>query len=224
MSKNQDQSGVNLIFNIIKLFLLVSIFGALGSIFNGIELSDIIAIVLVVLGAIIVWVIFGSMAQARAEKAYEEALLELKQNPSNPDLREKALHLGREYSRLMKGVKNHRPLSESALMNDIHAATAMAIQKVEVTNPHTLSDQSVAEEIEKLGQLFLAGVLTADEFERGKGLFLGAQPDKAAAAVELLQNLDALKKSGVISEFEFNDKKWEILSERLMPGKLKAAK
>lgn len=95
--------------------------------------------------------------------------------------------------------------------------------KVEVTNSTSLGRKGVAQEIEKLGQLFLAGVITSEEFERGKTLFLGAAPDKAASAVELLQNLSALKQKGVLSQSEFNMKKWEILSERLIPGKPQAA-
>jgi hypothetical protein len=48
--------------------------------------------------------------------------------------------------------------------------------------------------------------------------------DKAASAVELLQSLDALKKQGILSQSEFNMKKWEILSERLLPGERLPAK
>ena len=119
----------------------------------------------------------------------------------------------------------HTMFDEVAIMNDINAACARAtvgqntVGKVEVTNLMAVSGKSVAQEIERLGQLLIAGVITGEEFERGKTLFLGAPPDKAASAVELLQNLDALKKKGVLSESEFNVKKWEILSERLIPRK-----
>ncbi|MBI2441562.1 MAG: SHOCT domain-containing protein [Lentisphaerae bacterium] len=169
-------------------------------------------------------------AKAKAKKAYKDSLRKLKQDPNNPDLRERTLQLGRHYSQMMRDSKGHTLFDEVALMNDINAACARAtvgqnaVGKVEVTNPLAVSGKSAAQEIEKLGQLFLAGVITAEEFERGKTLFLGAPPDKAATAVELLQNLDALKKKGVLSESEFNAKKWEILSERLIPGRLKAAR
>lgn len=94
---------------------------------------------------------------------------------------------------------------------------------VEITNPIPLRRKGIAQEIEKLQHLFLQGVITAEEFERGKTLFLGAPPDKASTAVDLLQNLATLKEQGVLSESEFNTKKWEILSERLMPGRKQAA-
>lgn len=168
--------------------------------------------------------------KARAKKAYEGSLAKLKREPNDPDLRAKALQLGRHYSNLLRDSKGRTMFDEVAIMNDINAACARAtlghnsVGKVEVTNPMAVSGKSVGQEIEKLGQLLVAGVITGEEFERGKALFLGAPPDKAASAVELLQNLDALKKKGVLSESEFNVKKWEILSERLIPGKMQAAK
>ena len=171
------------------------------------------------IGLLVLLVIFGTpililanvaKQKAKQKKAYGDALQRLKQDPNNPDLREKALQLGRLYFP-----------SEPMLMNDINAACA---GRVEVTNPHALSGKSVAQQIEELKQLFLAGVITAEEFERGKTLFLGAPPDKASAAVKLLSHLDDLRKQGVLSESEFRMKKWDILSERLLPGKGEASK
>lgn len=168
-----------------------------------------------------------SRALERARQAYATSLQQLKQDPNNPDLRQRTLQLGRAYANM---VKNPKIFDEVALMNDINAACAHAtvgqfeVARVEVTNPVALSGQGVAQEIEKLKQLFLAGVITAEEFERGKTLFLGAPPDKAGTAIELLQNLDMLRKQGVLSQSEFNMKKWEILSERLIPGKMQAAR
>jgi hypothetical protein len=169
----------------------------------------------------------GSKETAR--RNYKTSLEELKQDPNNPDLRGRTLELGRHYSNLMRDSKGHTIFDEMALSNDIAAACARAtvgqygVGKVEVTNPIALGSTSAAQEIEKLGQLFLQGVLTAEEFERGKTMFLGAPPDKAASAVDLLQNLNSLKVKGVLSESEFNMKKWEILSERLLPGRKQAA-
>jgi len=163
-------------------------------------------------------------AKETAKRNYKTSLEKLKRDPNNPDLREKTLELGRYYSNLMRDRKGHTIFDEVALANDINAACARAtvgqhsVGKVEVTNPIALGGTSAAEEIERLGQLFLQGVLTAEEFERGKAMFLGAPPDKAASAVELLQSLNSLKVKGVLSESEFNVKKWEILSERLLPG------
>jgi len=154
---------------------------------------------------------------------YRASLEKLKHDPNNPNLRQATLALGRIYSEAMRDSKGRTIFDEIALKNDIDAACAGAttgrggVFKVEVTNTNQLFGESVAQEIERLGQLFLRGVITADEFERGKTMFLGTPPNKAAAAVELLSNLQKLKEQGVLSESEFNSKKWEILSERLLP-------
>ncbi len=187
-----------------------------------------IGVIAVVVGLILVTA--TQEAKKLTRKAYQDALHKLKSDPNNPDLREMTLQLGRKYAALMRDSKGHSVFDEVALMNDINAACARAtvgqnaVLKVEVTNPMAVSGKSVAQEIERLGQLLIAGVITGEEFERGKALFLGAPPDKAASAVELLQNLDALKKKGVLSESEFNMKKWEILSERLIPGRMQASR
>ncbi len=166
-----------------------------------------------------------SAPRKRAKKAYYESLEKLKERPNDPDLRDQALQLGRTYAALSRNPKCVTIYDEMSIANDIQAACARAttgetsVAKVEVTNPAALSGNGIAQEIEKLGQLFLKGVITSEEFERGKTLFLGAPPDKAASAVELLQNLNVLKDKGVLSQSEFNMKKWEILSERLLPGR-----
>ena len=186
-----------------------------------------VLLLIVVVIAIIIYY-FMDLARRRAQKKPKEAYLAclsyLKQDPNNPDLRERTLEWGRAYSNLMRDSHGRTIFDEVALMNDINAACARAtvgrndVGMVKVTNPTAVSGQSVAQEIEKLGSLLIAGVITGEEFERGKTLFLGAPPDKAATAVELLQNLDKLRNQGVISPAEFNMKKWEILS-KLTPGK-----
>ena len=165
----------------------------------------------------------------RLKKAYYDSLRKLKKQPNNPDFREEAVRLGRKYAAKAKDWRGRSTFDETMLTNDLFAACARAttgeatVAKVEVTNPEALPGLSVAEEIDKLEQLFLTNVITMEEFERGKTLFLGAPVDKAASAVELLQNMDALRKKGVLSQSEFNMKKWEILSERLLPGKRSVA-
>jgi hypothetical protein len=169
------------------------------------------------------YLIWQGFQQEDKKHRYQVALEKLKRDPNNPDMRQLTLALGRIYSESIRNSKGRTVFDEIALKNDIDAACARAtighksVVKVEVTNPNALRGDSAAQEIEKLGRLFLSGVITADEFERGKTMFLGTPPNKAAAAVELLSNLQRLKEQGVLSESEFNSKKWEILSERLLP-------
>jgi len=189
-----------------------------------------IGIITVIMVGFVLFAVLVQKTKGKVKKTYQDSLQKLKHDPNNPDLRETTLRLGRRYAEILRDSRGYTPFDETALLNDINAARARAtlgqnsLLKVEVTNPMVMSSQSVAQEIEKLGKLLIAGVITGEEFERGKALFLGAPPDKAASAVDLLQNLDALKRKGVLSESEFNIKKWEILSERLIPGRMQAAK
>ncbi len=70
----------------------------------------------------------------------------------------------------------------------------------------------IADEIAKLAALASSGVITAAEFERGKQVFLGTAPDEAAAMVAHLRQLHDLYRAKVLSESEFNMKKWGLLS------------
>jgi hypothetical protein len=179
---------------------------------------------IVVIVAFLVWQFIKGISEGNAKTAYQEALKELKSRPNDPDLREKVLQFGRVYAAKVRNEKGTSIFDEVALMNDINAACARAtvgensVAKVHVTNVAAMGGPTVAEQIEKLGKLFLEGVISAPEFERGKALFLGAAPDKGAAAIELLQNLHGLKQKGVLSESEFNSKKWDVLSERIFVG------
>lgn len=73
---------------------------------------------------------------------------------------------------------------------------------------------SVASELERLAALRSSGALSEDDWARAKDLFLGKAPDAQERAVEHLRELHDLWRSGVLSESEFNAKKWEVLSRR----------
>jgi hypothetical protein len=70
----------------------------------------------------------------------------------------------------------------------------------------------MADELGRLAELVASGVLTQDEFERGKAMFLGSPPDEKEQSILLLRQLHGLYESGVLSESEFNMKKWDVLS------------
>ena len=143
----------------------------------------------------------------------------MKNDPVNPDLRQQALHWGRVCSRLSHESEWHgtrlvtRPtFTEFMVKNDIDAACAGAVR----VRRGKFDQDGIAQEIEKLSILFRRGVITADEFERGKATFLGTPPDKVAIAIDMLSNLHDLRKQGALSESEFNSKKWEILSAKVL--------
>lgn len=62
----------------------------------------------------------------KAKQEYENALLKLKDDPNNPDLRLETLRLGRLYSDLTRDAKGRSLFDEVAMMNDINAACARA--------------------------------------------------------------------------------------------------
>ena len=65
-----------------------------------------------------------------------------------------------------------------------------------------------------MSQLTAEGVLTLEELVRAKEMFLGRPPDAVEQSIALLRNLKDLKKQGILSESEFNSKKWDVLSRR----------
>ena len=75
-----------------------------------------------------------------------------------------------------------------------------------------LGHRSVADELSELAALRDEGTLTDDDWARAKGLFLGKQPSDRDQAVEHLRKLYELHKAGVLSESEFNSKKWDVLA------------
>lgn len=72
--------------------------------------------------------------------------------------------------------------------------------------------KSISEELEKLSQLNKEGILTDNDMEKAKELFLGRTPEKTDQSMMLLRNINELRRQGVLTEMEFNMKKWDILS------------
>lgn len=70
----------------------------------------------------------------------------------------------------------------------------------------------VADELRKLSELMQEGVLTQEDFEKSKELYLGKSPSKQEEAAKLLRSLHELYKAGTLSESEFNMKKWDVLA------------
>ena len=57
-------------------------------------------------------------ALAKAKLAYRESLNQLKQTPTNPDLKERTLALGRAYSYLTRDKRGATTFDEVALSNE----------------------------------------------------------------------------------------------------------
>lgn len=158
----------------------------------------------------------------RGKLAYNVCIQFLKDHPNDPNIRQVTLEIGITYSNAIRDGKGVTIFDEMALNNDINAATGHStlgtndIGKVEVTNSNALSNSSIADEIKKLAELLVDDIITAEEFARGKEQFLGTEPNKAAEAIELVKSLHSLFLAGSLTESEFNMKKWDILSDKLI--------
>jgi hypothetical protein len=137
------------------------------------------------------------------EIEYQATLKKLQLMPDNLTLRNKVSELGKWLA-----LNYSEKYSEQSLTNDLLVAISNRGNGGQAT--------SVAQEIQKLGLLHSKGFITAEEFERGKALFLGNPPDKARKLLEILATLYRMKKQGALSESEYNTKKWDLLSGKLI--------
>lgn len=71
---------------------------------------------------------------------------------------------------------------------------------------------SIADELGKIAELVEAGALQQDDLDRAKALYLGKSPNAQEESLRRLRQLHDLFRSGVLSESEFNMKKWDVLS------------
>lgn len=113
----------------------------------------------------------GGKALEAARSAYLQSLSELKQSPTNADLKERTLALGRAYSNKTRDQKGNTLFDEVALMNDINAACAAA-----GVHPAVLAQSaatSLAEtRLRTLADLKGKGLISADEYEKRRSEIL----------------------------------------------------
>lgn len=98
-------------------------------------------------------------ALRNAQYAYEIVLVELQNDPRNPNLKQEALRLGREYSNLCQDEQGNTIFDEVALMNDINAACAAA---------SAANTPSVEERINTLNRLLTNGTINQVEYQQRK--------------------------------------------------------
>ncbi len=96
-----------------------------------------------------------------AKNGYFASLRSLKANPTNPDLRERTLELGRKYSNLTRNKSGVTVYDEVALSNDINAACAGAATLVGNTSA---SSQTIESRLQKLAELKSKGLIDEQEY------------------------------------------------------------
>jgi len=104
------------------------------------------------------------------EREYNKSLFFLKENPTSADAHQQTLSLGREYATAAREEGRVTIFDETALANDIRAATANASQSqkpisVQASNqPKTAT--SLKERISALTLMKESGLLSDEEFDR----------------------------------------------------------
>lgn len=101
-----------------------------------------------------------------AKKAYLLSLSELKQDPTNADVKQHTLALGRHYSNLTRDKKGNTLFDEVALMNDINAACAAAIITTNASVVATQPDLSIETRLRTLGDLKQKGLIDTVEYDK----------------------------------------------------------
>jgi hypothetical protein len=99
-----------------------------------------------------------------ARVAYQTSLAQLKQNPTNADLKQKTLELGRIYSNLTRDKAGLTTFDEVALMNDINAACASAAVASNPNQPASEPRQTIEERLARLTELKAKGLIDEAEY------------------------------------------------------------
>lgn len=102
----------------------------------------------------------AARALQQAHAAYQDSLKALKASPGNPDLRQRALTLGRAYANLTRDKKGVTVYDEMAVMNDLSAATAGAA----ATAAPPAAAASVEDRLKALDGLRTKGIINEQEF------------------------------------------------------------
>lgn len=96
-----------------------------------------------------------------ARDAYYDALRRLKVNPTNADLRQSTLQLGRNYSNLTRNKSGVTIYDEVALSNDINAACAGAATLIATKKEQP---QTIESRLQKLAELKNKSLIDEEEY------------------------------------------------------------
>lgn len=122
---------------------------------------------LVVLAFVVIGVLVAiskARARERARRAYQDALHRLKRDPTNANLRQETLALGRKYANLMRDRRGANLFDEFALSNDISAACAAAARPPEARREVAAPQRSVEIRLADLASLKAKGLIDESEF------------------------------------------------------------
>lgn len=102
--------------------------------------------------------------------SYRQSLEHLKQQPNNPELRQRALEWGRYYSNLTRDNKGVTVYDEVALANDINAACAG--EGHAGSAPTASATRPIEQRLVQLKELFDKGVIVEQEYRERRAKLL----------------------------------------------------
>lgn len=133
-------------------------------------------VLLIVIGVIALLIHSGSQsakAKEAARQAYIQSLAKLKENPTNPNLKQNTLSLGRRYSAMTRDNKGNTLFDEVALMNDINAACAAAAASQSSSASRSTEIQSVESRLRTLEDLKSKGLIGEAEAAKRRDQIIG---------------------------------------------------
>ena len=122
-------------------------------------------VLLLLVGVLAALIINGANRRRELDEArakYHASLAQLKKDPTNADLKQSTLALGRRYSSLTRDAKGVTLFDEVALSNDINAACAAASRH---PVPSTSGAEAVDVRLNRLRSLRQQGLINEAEFE-----------------------------------------------------------
>jgi hypothetical protein len=132
----------------------------------------ILLVIVIIVGFAIYSGVQKTNAIESAKAAYLSSLSELKSAPTNADIKQRTLALGRTYSNLTRDKKGNTLFDEVALMNDINAACAGA-----TAHPYAIGHASSAspeERLRTLGDLRSKDLIDDIEFAKRRSEILSS--------------------------------------------------
>jgi hypothetical protein len=109
-----------------------------------------------------------------ARLAYLASLSELKNTPTNANLKQDTLALGRRYSSLTRDKKGNTVFDEVALMNDINAACAAAAMHTASAPEPSSAAASIENRLRTLVELKAKGIIDQTEYDKRRGEILAS--------------------------------------------------
>lgn len=119
-----------------------------------------VGIIILIIVLVVISLKSASKQLKIAQENYEESLRMLKDDPTNAELKQQTLALGRIYSNLTRNSQGVTTVDEVSIMNDINAACAAATSINITTQQEALEDR-----LNKLSTLLEKGLITQSEYD-----------------------------------------------------------